>query len=55
MAERNNNQKGTQDVGFDDVYTVILALACLALVGTTTVVCVYGHQLFGSIFALAGP
>ena len=55
MAELKNNSTSKQVGGFDDVYTVILALACLALVGTTTVVCVYGHQLFGSIFALAGP
>ena len=54
MAERKNKSKGKPDVGLNDVYTVILGLACLVLVGTATVVCVYGHQLYGSIFALAG-
>ncbi len=53
MAERKNNLKGKQDGGFDDVYTVILGLACLVLAGTAAVVCVYSHQLYGSIFALA--
>ena len=54
MAERKNNTKGKQGGGFNDVYTVILGLAFLALTGTAAVVCVYSHQLYGSIFALAG-
>ena len=55
MAELKNKSTSKQVGGFDDVYTAILGLAVLVLSGTTAVVCVYSHQLFGSIFALAGP
>ena len=54
MAKRQNKSKASGG-GFDDVYTVILALAFLALAGTATVVCLYGHQLYGAIFGLTAP
>ena len=36
---------------YSDIYTAILALAFLALMITTGMVCYYGYSFYGNIFA----
>jgi len=50
MAAANQTSGKKVQGAASDVYTALLGLAFLALAATTALVCIYGQQMYGTIF-----